>query len=66
MMLLSIITQLIDEREVIKTLDPVNSLSMCENIPTRMQMARDLLGGEIRILKSASAWLKYYCATLTT
>lgn len=27
-------------------------------------MARDLLSGELRILESASAWLKNYCATL--
>ncbi|KAI7752700.1 hypothetical protein M8C21_029233 [Ambrosia artemisiifolia] len=30
----------------------------------RMQLARDLLTGELRILESASAWLKNYCQTL--
>ncbi|XP_076913871.1 fructose-bisphosphate aldolase-lysine N-methyltransferase, chloroplastic-like [Bidens hawaiensis] len=30
----------------------------------RMQLARDLLTGELRILESASTWLRNYCQTL--
>lgn len=30
----------------------------------RMQLAQDLLTGELRILESASSWLKNYCETL--
>ncbi|XP_035839363.1 ribosomal lysine N-methyltransferase 4 isoform X3 [Helianthus annuus] len=30
----------------------------------RMQLARDFLTGELRILESASSWLKNYCQTL--
>ena len=39
---------------------------MCGRLAVRMQMARDLLSGELSILKSASMWLKSYCTTLTT
>ncbi|XP_042505869.1 fructose-bisphosphate aldolase-lysine N-methyltransferase, chloroplastic isoform X3 [Macadamia integrifolia] len=52
--LLSQISQLIQEYEV--------SIKLA----IRAQMARDLLAGERRVLKSASAWLKNYCATLST
>ncbi|KAK7822382.1 hypothetical protein CFP56_036532 [Quercus suber] len=45
---------------------PVNSTPMCERLAVRRQMSRDLLSGELRILKSASMWLKSYCTTLTT
>ncbi|KAK4564700.1 hypothetical protein RGQ29_006678 [Quercus rubra] len=48
------------------SLVPVNSPPMCGRLAVRMQMARDLLSGELRILKSASMWLKGYCTTLTT
>ncbi|GMY08668.1 fructose-bisphosphate aldolase-lysine N-methyltransferase, chloroplastic [Fagus crenata] len=65
--LLLLITQIIQEyNAAIKSLVPVNSSYMCERLAVRRQMARDLLSGELRILKSASAWLKNYCAILTT
>lgn len=62
------ITQLMEEYDAaIKSLAPVRSpLLKCETLAFRSQMAQDLLNGELRILKSASAWLKNYCATLTT
>ena len=50
----------------VQSLVPVNSPPMCGRLAVRMQMARDLLSGELRILKSASMWLKSYCTTLTT
>ncbi|KAG2730084.1 hypothetical protein I3760_01G276600 [Carya illinoinensis] len=66
-MLLSRITQLIEDyNAAIKSLVPISFPPMCETLAPRRQMARDLLNGELRILKSASAWLKNYCATLTT
>uniref|UniRef100_A0A2N9EEQ7 Rubisco LSMT substrate-binding domain-containing protein n=1 Tax=Fagus sylvatica TaxID=28930 RepID=A0A2N9EEQ7_FAGSY len=65
--LLLLITQIIEEyNAAIKSLVPVNSSYMCERLAVRKQMARDLLSGELHILKSASAWLKNYCAILTT
>lgn len=39
---------------------------LCQTLALRKQMARDLLTGELRVLKSAAAWLENYCATLTT
>ena len=39
---------------------------MCGRLDVRMQMARYLLSGELRIHKSASMWLKSHCTTLTT
>ncbi|KAK1409537.1 hypothetical protein QVD17_36063 [Tagetes erecta] len=45
-------------------LESMNHLS--SGIDTRrMQIARDLLTGELRALESASAWLKNYCETLS-
>lgn len=65
--LLLLITQLIEEyNATIKSLVPVNSTRMCERLAVQRQMSRDLLSGELRILKSASMWLKSYCTTLTT
>ncbi|XWS07867.1 hypothetical protein CRYUN_Cryun41cG0029500 [Craigia yunnanensis] len=64
-MLLSHITQLMQKYDVaIKTLAPVNFLSMCNTFALRRQMAQGLLTGELRVLKSASIWLKNYCAVL--
>lgn len=63
--LLSHIIQLTDEYSAsIESLEPVTSPSICKRLAFRKQMARDLLIGELRILKSASAWLENYCATL--
>ncbi|KAH9767953.1 set domain-containing protein 4 [Citrus sinensis] len=49
---------------ITQSLEPVTSPSICKRLAFRKQMARDLLIGELRILKSASAWLENYCATL--
>ncbi|XP_052295389.1 fructose-bisphosphate aldolase-lysine N-methyltransferase, chloroplastic isoform X5 [Citrus sinensis] len=63
--LLSHIIQLTKEYSAsIELLEPVTSPSICKRLAFRKQMARDLLIGELRILKSASAWLENYCATL--
>lgn len=60
--LLSHITQLIEEYNVsLESLETVNSPSMYGRFALRKQMARDLLTGELRILKSAAAWLSNYC-----
>ncbi|XVE69022.1 hypothetical protein DITRI_Ditri09bG0116300 [Diplodiscus trichospermus] len=64
-MLLSHISHLMEKYDVaIKALDPVNFPSTCNIFSLRRQMAEDLLTGELRILKSASTWLKNYCADL--
>ncbi|XP_050122351.1 uncharacterized protein LOC126599678 isoform X5 [Malus sylvestris] len=66
-MLLSKLTQLADDCDAsIKSLGPISSPVTCERLSIRRQMAQDLLNGELRILKSASAWLRNYCDTLTT
>ncbi|KAF2295894.1 hypothetical protein GH714_034972 [Hevea brasiliensis] len=41
-----------------------DSPNTCKRFALQRQMALDLLTGELRILKSASAWLKNYCASL--
>ncbi|XP_037497876.1 N-lysine methyltransferase setd6 isoform X2 [Jatropha curcas] len=59
------ITQLIEEYNAsIKLLGPANCPSTCKRVALRKKMAFDLLSGELRVLKSASAWLKNYCTTL--
>ncbi|XP_043713871.1 ribulose-1,5 bisphosphate carboxylase/oxygenase large subunit N-methyltransferase, chloroplastic isoform X2 [Telopea speciosissima] len=64
--LLSQISQLIQEYEVsIKSLNTDKPTSV-GRLTIRAQMAQDLLAGELRVLKSASTWLKNYCATLST
>ncbi|XP_059458750.1 ribulose-1,5 bisphosphate carboxylase/oxygenase large subunit N-methyltransferase, chloroplastic [Corylus avellana] len=61
------ITQIMEEyNAAMKPLAPVSSSSMCEKLALRKQIARDLLGGELHVLKSASAWLSNYCATLSS
>ncbi|PQP97283.1 ribulose-1 5 bisphosphate carboxylase/oxygenase large subunit N-methyltransferase chloroplastic isoform X1 [Prunus yedoensis var. nudiflora] len=65
-MLISTLTQLAEDYDAsVKSLGPVSSPVTCERLSHRRHMARDLLSGELRILESASAWLKNYCATLT-
>ncbi|XAR56125.1 Histone-lysine N-methyltransferase [Bertholletia excelsa] len=64
--LLSHVTHLIEEYDVaIKALDPPVPTDMSEILAPRKQMAHDLLAGELRVLKSASEWLKNYCAMLS-
>ncbi|XP_028126635.1 fructose-bisphosphate aldolase-lysine N-methyltransferase, chloroplastic isoform X4 [Camellia sinensis] len=64
--LLSKITRLVEEHNVsIKSLEPSSSPFMFQKFALRKQMARDLLAGELRVLKSASEWLKNYCTTLS-
>ncbi|TKY50610.1 Fructose-bisphosphate aldolase-lysine N-methyltransferase [Spatholobus suberectus] len=66
MMLLSLFIQLIEEHNAtIMSLDSSYSPSLRERLSVRRLMARDLLHGELRILKSASAWLENYCFSLT-
>ncbi|CAL0316260.1 unnamed protein product [Lupinus luteus] len=61
LMLSSLFARLIEERNAaIMSLDSSNSPSLCERLAVRRSMARDLLVGEIRVLKSASAWLENY------
>lgn len=65
-LLLSRVNQLIDEHNAfIKSLEPPSSSRFSEKLALRMQLARELLTGELRVLGSASAWLKNYCRTLT-
>ncbi|XP_059628212.1 ribulose-1,5 bisphosphate carboxylase/oxygenase large subunit N-methyltransferase, chloroplastic [Cornus florida] len=64
--LLSRITQPIEKYNLsIKALGPPSSPLVFEKLSLRRQMARDLLTGELRVLKSASEWLKNYCASLS-
>ncbi|XP_027111140.2 ribosomal lysine N-methyltransferase 4-like isoform X1 [Coffea arabica] len=59
------ITEQINEYDAcIKSLGPSTSQNLVRKHALRRQMAHDLLSGELRVLKSASAWLKKYCATL--
>lgn len=63
--LLSRISQLIEEYSVsMKSLEPV-AASVCKRFARRRQMALDLLTGELRVLESAHTWLNNYCATLS-
>ncbi|XP_071934664.1 uncharacterized protein [Coffea arabica] len=64
-LILSKITEQINEYDAcIKSLGPSTSQNLVRKHALRRQMAHDLLTGELRVLKSASAWLKKYCATL--
>ncbi|KAK6929268.1 SET domain [Dillenia turbinata] len=63
--LLSWVTELIGEYESsVKSLEYQSSHSASESFALRRQMARDLLTGELRVLKSAAAWLDAYCTRL--
>ncbi|KAF4386183.1 hypothetical protein F8388_016435, partial [Cannabis sativa] len=62
--LLAQISHLIEDYESsIKSLEASNSSSPVgrETVGIRRQMAHDLLKGELRVLNSASIWLKNYC-----
>ncbi|KAK7357997.1 hypothetical protein VNO80_17296 [Phaseolus coccineus] len=66
LMLLSVFIQLIEERnETIMSLGSSYCPPFCERLFVRRLVAQDLLFGELRILKSASAWLENYCFSLT-
>ncbi|KAK8467288.1 hypothetical protein PHAVU_007G007800 [Phaseolus vulgaris] len=66
LMLLSVFIQLIEERNgTITSLGSCHCPPFCESLFVRRVMAQDLLFGELRILKSASAWLENYCFSLT-
>ncbi|XP_070678453.1 ribulose-1,5 bisphosphate carboxylase/oxygenase large subunit N-methyltransferase, chloroplastic isoform X7 [Malus domestica] len=61
-MLVSKLTRLAEDYDAsIMSLGLVSSPITCGRLHIRRQMARDLLNGELRILKSASAWLRNYC-----
>ncbi|XP_060959354.1 uncharacterized protein LOC115708140 isoform X2 [Cannabis sativa] len=65
--LLAQISHLIEDYESsIKSLEASNSSSPVdrETVGIRRQMAHDLLNGELRVLMSASTWLKNYCTSL--
>lgn len=65
-MLSSLFIQLIAEHNAaIMSLDSCDSSTSSERLPVRRRMARDLLHGELHILKSASTWLENYCFSLT-
>ncbi|KZV48662.1 ribosomal N-lysine methyltransferase 4 [Dorcoceras hygrometricum] len=62
--LLSKIAQLAEEHKAhIKLLEP--SPHCLQENGVRRKFARDLLNGELRVLTSASAWLKNYLLTLS-
>ncbi|XP_038889894.1 fructose-bisphosphate aldolase-lysine N-methyltransferase, chloroplastic isoform X2 [Benincasa hispida] len=60
--LLSQFKQLVEEYNAsIEALEPVDSPCLCKKLAWRRLMAHHLLTGELRILKSAIAWLEKYC-----
>ncbi|XP_028799450.1 ribulose-1,5 bisphosphate carboxylase/oxygenase large subunit N-methyltransferase, chloroplastic isoform X2 [Neltuma alba] len=66
LLLSSLFNKLIAEHsEAILSLELSNAPSLSTKLAVRRKMARDLLVGELRILKSASAWLDNYCSSLT-
>ncbi|XP_074358476.1 fructose-bisphosphate aldolase-lysine N-methyltransferase, chloroplastic isoform X3 [Apium graveolens] len=63
--LLSRLNQLIERYDAaMKALAIRSSLRMSNKVSLRRKLAQDLLNGELRVLKSAGAWLKNYCDTL--
>ncbi|CAN6567544.1 unnamed protein product [Malus baccata var. baccata] len=61
-MLVSKLTRLVEDYDAsIMSLGFVSSRITRGRLHIRRQVARDLLNGELRILKSASAWLRNYC-----
>ncbi|XP_057416407.1 uncharacterized protein LOC130710999 [Lotus japonicus] len=67
LMLSSLFIRLIEERKTtIMSFNSSNSSSLCERLPVVIRlMARDLLHGKLRVLKSTSTWLENYCSSLT-
>ncbi|KAJ0246949.1 Rubis-subs-bind domain-containing protein [Hirschfeldia incana] len=63
--ILSHINRLIEDHSVcIKELESSDYGFESQRFTVRRQMARDLLFGELRVLKSAAEWLNHYCTTL--
>lgn len=63
--LLSRINQLIERYDAaMKSLAVPSSLCMSNKVSLRRKLAQDLLNSELRVLKTAGAWLKNYCDTL--
>ncbi|XP_010669749.1 uncharacterized protein LOC104886907 isoform X2 [Beta vulgaris subsp. vulgaris] len=59
--LLSLIDELIQKYNMSISALHVLESTNCRKFAIRRQMALDLLTGEVRVLRSASAWLKNYC-----
>ncbi|KAM7262967.1 hypothetical protein ACFE04_000650 [Oxalis oulophora] len=58
------VDQLIEDyRESIEVITPINCPSTPKILDHRRKMAQDLMLGELRILESASAWLKNHCTS---
>ncbi|KAL0714459.1 hypothetical protein Bca4012_021438 [Brassica carinata] len=65
--ILSHINRLIEDHNVcIKELEASNCRFESQRFTVRRQMARDLLFGELRVLKSAAEWLNHYCTNLVS
>ncbi|KAF8101943.1 hypothetical protein N665_0201s0239 [Sinapis alba] len=63
--ILSHINRLIEDHSIcIKELEASNYHFESQRFTVRRQMARDLLLGELRVLKSAAEWLNHYCTNL--
>ncbi|PIN12453.1 rubisco methyltransferase [Handroanthus impetiginosus] len=62
--LISEISNLVEEYSECIKLMVSDSPYQCGKSVLRRRLAHDLLTGELRVLKSASAWLENYCSTL--
>lgn len=63
--ILSHINRLIEDHSVcIEELEASNCLFESQRFIVRKQMARDLLFGELRVLRSAAEWLNHYCINM--
>lgn len=63
--ILSHINRLIEDHSVcIKELEASNCRFESQRFIVRRQMSRDLLFGELRVLRSAAEWLNHYCINL--
>ncbi|XP_023638118.1 ribulose-1,5 bisphosphate carboxylase/oxygenase large subunit N-methyltransferase, chloroplastic isoform X2 [Capsella rubella] len=65
--LLSHINRLIEDHSAcIKDMEESKCYFGSQRLVVRRQMARDLLYGELRVLRSAAEWLSHYCTALFT
>ncbi|KAL1213708.1 Ribulose-1,5 bisphosphate carboxylase/oxygenase large subunit N-methyltransferase [Cardamine amara subsp. amara] len=63
--ILSHINRLIENHSAcIKEMEASKYHVVSQRFAVRRQMARDLLSGELRVLRSAAEWLNHYCTTL--